>query len=704
MEHQSGKSDLTQRVQKTQANTFCRIVELGQSPEIIGNDDWPMPATQRHDTPTDIAKPVRPIEFSLWVAGPFITVLIALAISLAILFTKAHMHGTTCSVILNTFRILTKTGLPLPSKNTLVQNILENYIPTAVATMIEPIWVLINRLLCMLQPIEELQNCNARAKKSIDLDYASLPPQLVIVKALRSKHLVLAAVCTMALLANLLAVSLAGLFNQITIDMQHFVSVAQPLQFRFVPVNGTVGPVGGQSFGSDVTSGAYQGSNGEEQFLIADSYFRQGIPLPAWTDESMFYLPFISQRTNVTQEHEVEARTRAFGAKLECESLRFDGNFKAGMIQSIPKSETLYPSVNITVTTNTGKTARCTKTGTFMRQGPISTTADSCVTGPSAAELVFVLEATANSTQADAEVCMGSIVMGWLRNPAGSCGEIKPISLDEQNSAFVHCRPKLTTGFATVRVDSSGRLQKKAQNVTLDNDQPNEIFSNNPINLIGQSNRYIFKDDSPGWHNDSFADNFMNYFASHAANSSRLVDPTHGLPEFEDVEVSLNKAYSLLFSIWMGINKDNLLIPNDAKSLPSFQGWRIAPEKRLFISTPMFAISEAIFSIYVIVAVIVYMRRPGQYLARMPTSIASLVALFAASSAVLDMRGTSYLDKKGRAQHLEKVNARYGYGSFIGGRDGRVHIGIEKTPFVRTRSKTTWLERKVGSWRKGSKD
>jgi hypothetical protein len=104
-------------------------------------------------------------------------------------------------------------GLSLPSQNKFVQNLLENYIPTAIATLIEPLWVLINRLLCLLQPIEELKTCNANAKDSIDLDYSSLPPQLVILKALRARHLVLAAVCSMALLANVLSIAFAGLFH-----------------------------------------------------------------------------------------------------------------------------------------------------------------------------------------------------------------------------------------------------------------------------------------------------------------------------------------------------------------------------------------------------------------------------------------------------------------------------------------------------------
>ena len=81
-------------LQHGHANDCNRIFEIGEGPEFIGNDNGLTSATQRRDTPTDIAKPVRPIEFSLWVAGPFVSVLIALAIVLTVLFAKAHMQGT----------------------------------------------------------------------------------------------------------------------------------------------------------------------------------------------------------------------------------------------------------------------------------------------------------------------------------------------------------------------------------------------------------------------------------------------------------------------------------------------------------------------------------------------------------------------------------------------------------------------------------
>jgi hypothetical protein len=118
----------------------------------------------------------------------------------------------------------------------------ENYIPTVIATLIEPVWVMLNRLLCVLQPFEELRRGNAAASNFIELDYSSLPPQLVIFKALRKKHVALAVVCVMALLANVLAVGFGAMFN----EMQTLVAVpqnfTQPCQALFRDIDPTVGP------------------------------------------------------------------------------------------------------------------------------------------------------------------------------------------------------------------------------------------------------------------------------------------------------------------------------------------------------------------------------------------------------------------------------------------------------------------------------
>jgi hypothetical protein len=43
---------------------------------------------------TDIAKPVRPSEFSLWVAVPFVNLFIILAVALGVIYLKAYANGT----------------------------------------------------------------------------------------------------------------------------------------------------------------------------------------------------------------------------------------------------------------------------------------------------------------------------------------------------------------------------------------------------------------------------------------------------------------------------------------------------------------------------------------------------------------------------------------------------------------------------------
>jgi hypothetical protein len=579
-------------------------------------------------------------------------------------------------------------GLPLPSSNTIVQNILENYIPTAIATLIEPMWILINRLLCMLQPIEELRGCNARAEKSIDKDYSSLPPQLVIFQALKSKHFVLAAVCAMALLANLLAVAFSGLFNQASVDIQHAITFRPPYAFKSVPINGSVGPAGVIHYGYQV-SGAWQGGDGTDHFLVAESNYTRNTPLPAWTDESMFYQPLFSEGTGnkTSNADQMEARTQAIGATLDCEQLALGNQFQA----SVRKGKF---SANISIASNSGS-VQCS--------APVRLISD-CIDSPSAIEFVTILEARPNATQHEIDVCMGSVILGWMRVPQGECSRPGNVSVRKENTVFVQCRPRLLFGNATIRVDASGRLQSPAKHVPLDDIVAEDAlarFSTDPINLIGQSNRYLFRSGSLAtFHNDTFATDYMNYFIKRAGNK-RLLDPSQPVPSLDDILGSLQKAYSKLFAIWLGVNKRNLLLATTTESTVAFEGSRLELEQRIFLSKTMFIISEAILCTYVLVAIWVYMRRPGQYLARMPTSIAAIIAMFAASAAIQDMRGTSRLDRKGRAQHLRLLDSRFGFGSFVGGNDGRVHIGIEKAPLVvKTRTKSSWLEQKVPLLRK----
>lgn len=583
-------------------------------------------------------------------------------------------------------------GFPQPSKNKVVQNIILNYVPTALATLIEPIWLMINRVGCQLQQLEELRRGAAPSKRSIDLSYGSFPPQLALFKALRSRHLLLAAVCSMTLLANILAVAFADLFDQ---DLRYLSTTTEyeiVIQDRFVAINGSVGP-GLSSVEASEPSGAWKGGDGNDQFLVAESNITGGTPLPPWTDHQMMYLPF---KTGTRDGEYYKARTRAFGSTLECQPLISGVNYTAVLGTTYDSNDNpTYPelTVNTTALTSSGEKATCfgsTQIYPFIitreRDAP------GCEQGDFAAEVILALHARANATQQEMDACAGTVALGWTRRSNGTCQIMQQATLDSRDTLFVGCVQKIAIGDATVLVDSKGYLQQPASDLELlgsdDSENLQRHFTNSASELIKQSSLFLFGENpTPKFHDDTYATHPINYFIR-ARNGSKALDPNEPPPTFSEMQEPLESVYRYLFSLWLGTNMDSLFVANteDQSRIP---GWVMRPAERVFLSTPMFIIAESILGCYAIVALLVYVRRPGQYLTRLPTTIGAMIAMFAASAAVRDMQGTSTHSSKERSNHLKKLGHKYGYGSYIGA-DGKVHVGIEKVPLVTVKGTSSW--------------
>jgi hypothetical protein len=97
-------------------------------------------------------------------------------------------------------------------------------------------WNILNRLLCLLLPFEELRKGHARAISSIDTKYATVPPQLAFWRALFARHFFLAVVCVTSVSTNILAVSLSALLNLGSTS----VAVPFPSKYKLSPqFNGT---------------------------------------------------------------------------------------------------------------------------------------------------------------------------------------------------------------------------------------------------------------------------------------------------------------------------------------------------------------------------------------------------------------------------------------------------------------------------------
>ncbi|KAF2749431.1 hypothetical protein M011DRAFT_456902 [Sporormia fimetaria CBS 119925] len=638
-----------------------------------------------------IARAIRPTEVHLLVLLPFTGLFVGLAVAGGVLYYKSKPHG-----------------LPLPSKDKFTQNLVKDYIPTAIATMIEPIWIMLNRLYCMLQPLETLRGSKSPASKSIALNYSSLPPQLTIFKALRAGHVVLASVCTMALLANILAAAFAGLFHQETVSIPTPMPYAVPLMAKFIELDGTAGPpdaiAGFPTMAMPPHNGAYRGGEGEGHILVAESNYTYGTPLTFWTDEHAFYQPFFdSKSTSQRGDQMYRGRTKFISADLECEQVSVPLQLNPSGFHLDPGHEEKGP-LPLNITGRDGQISACLSS---MDQG------ETVVYEPTrsrlwnigcegetrcemdgeyrrAAEMVSTLHAGTEYTKmlhdwgAVPETCMSAVALGWYRFPEVGIEDATPA-----NSLMLTCKPRLIIGDATVTVNSEGRIVEKVVDRTPDpdSDQPshlNRYFANDPVHLIGQSNLFIFRafrSELRHLHNETEATELIHYFINREANHTRLTDPSLPAPTFDEVMEPLRKAYTRLFAIWLGVHKDALLERAPADAAPLIQGSRIYREERVFFTFPLFIVSEVILGIYIIASILVYLRRPGHYLPRMPTSLAAITALFAPSAAVEDLKGTSTFTTKERERVLKEGDWKYGYGSYVG-TDGAVHVGIEKAQFV----------------------
>jgi hypothetical protein len=573
---------------------------------------------------------------------------------------------------------------------------------------------MINRLLCVLQPLEQMRGLRAAVPQTITLKYGSLPPQLTLIKAAQGGHFVLAAVCGMSLLANLLATAFAGLFFSATTALPRPMLFSPPFQAKFVTIDESFAPLipnngafGYRGSGIIDDPAAYRQGMSEDHFLLSDSNFTRNTSLPAWTDEKAFYVPFKrSEPLDQKAGSIYQARTKYFAAKPRCTPLTFGKDYRLKLwSDSFNQAE-----FAVTVLSSNGTQVECFANlenqaiSNFGSQDIYSSRYDRppCREGKMAAEMVTNLASLSDATVHEAETCAAAVAIGWIRATHQYCdpsfhsehGKSKaPLGFEDaasNNTFLMVCQPEIRIGDATVSVDSTGVLTEPATNITaVDNPDfqaIDEYFSNGVAIFTEVSNFYIFQSLIPTWHSTTFASEFIHYFINKAAGSARLTDPKEPPPTFADVEVPMNKAYSQLFAIWLSVNRERLFQAatntTNTTTIYPIPGTITTPEERLMFVTPLFIISETIIAIYIFVSITVYIRRPGRYLARLPTSIAAIIALFASSAAVKDLRGTSHMTNKERDKYLRDLDCRYGYGSFVGG-DGSVHVGVEKMPFVR---------------------
>jgi len=554
----------------------------------------------------------------------------------------------------------------MPSPNRFARQFLENYLPTVLATLIEPIWVLVTRTLCLLQPFEQLRNGEAKGKNSIDLDYNSLPPQLVFWKALRSRHFTLAMVCAMALLANLLAVAFSGLFNESN------VTVSYPTVFK------TVDPIL-DGFNSSNVPDFY---NPSDNYVRMVSNFTGNTLLPAWSDPHAFYVPFTPASSLLNETVERRTATRAFRAKLDCTAVPVSESNGTDLLVYLDQTINLrclaIATLNPPFTLNPAD---------MLRYG-------NCSGVPTANELVSPLYGIKDASSTDDALCRQHIVVAWARTPGqGRCRTNTTIDADD--ITVMACKPRILTGSAEVRVDQFGRVEEVSKS-NINDTAVDIFFRNNSASFLPTLNDIIVNQVVvTSWHNDSFPSELINYYMTGIANSTAFLDPVKPPPSMSTVTTLLEAVYARFFALHLSLSIDKIIPPVTTSSRSArinVQGVILQRETRILISYPLFGISVATVTLYIFVTVLAYIRRPARFLPRQPTTIASVLAAFASSHAVLDFKGTASMTKKERSRLVRRLDHQYGFGAFVGV-DGVMHVGIEKQPFLGARKRPT----RVGS-------
>ncbi|KAK1965932.1 hypothetical protein LY78DRAFT_74994 [Colletotrichum sublineola] len=543
-------------------------------------------------------------------------------------------------------------GLIRPTTNFELLQILENYVPTIFATFLEPFWVLVNRLLCILQPFKDLWTGRRAVDGSINARYTSLPPQLVIWRALRSGHFVLVAICLLALLSNLLAVGLGGLFNEIPVLVNNTFEYQQTVR-PTLNNDSLLSRANQETFLANVIS--Y-----EMHFYIAMNNITQGTPLPPWVTKEYFFQPFAPPPGTNNKGEIYTARTRGFGVLPSC--------FDAGVV----KSRVRPPVLDYTYTRH-GEVLDCPSTfepGNFN----LNRTYDKQPSGPSAAEDVSY-NASAGYTS-----CSVPLYLSWARTPDGLNKED-----GEVETQFVVCEPEFTTSMFDVTVDPQGYVLNTTQ-VSEPSSTLDTPTSKNNTDMIAIYLNNLMPGMSFPWHNDTFSNDWMNYLIKIQPGQSDVLSPLT-TPNTTTIIPAVDYIYRQLYVLFLSLNPgffDNYTEP------VTITGNERHTEVRIFMDNTALAISLSVLALNIAVAVVLYGFTIKHFLPRMPTTIGSIMAYLAPSRAIREYEwpgDTNKVDRGKRGDELGRKSAglkkapTFSFGRYVGD-DGRANVGIEMDPYV----------------------
>ncbi|THZ88201.1 hypothetical protein D6C84_01122 [Aureobasidium pullulans] len=210
--------------------------------------------------------------------------------------------------------------------------------------------------------------------------------------------------------------------------------------------------------------------------------------------------------------------------------------------------------------------------------------------------------------------CDLTVAGGWGRLPTHSVKS----TAEHVDASWVGCQPRVTIEFREVTVDYRGLVQSStATNGTLKNhDQLLEANSTEILDvfhtLLRSSNlpSVPYTNMPDAYHNDTYPRDFFNYLMVQALNSSAILDPQLPPPSFNITAPVFKALYATIFATVLGTHIQTIFKPSNESV--DIEGFVLAPEPRIFVSSPMFILSIAILGIYILFTFALYIRQREQ--------------------------------------------------------------------------------------------
>lgn len=675
----------------------------------INPDTKPLPQVPicNEDLPKIGKRQSLPWELSYWTGSSFVTAVFALMV----LFLALYISGTKYDGkqglpvgVAFTDRI----GLPQLSNTAFVRNLAFSYAPTIAAMFIEQYLSAMARFVCLVMPLHEMYSAPAPSDKSLTIHYEHRPPHFLLLKSIGKQHYLLAGLISSILLANILAVSLGGLFlpSQTTASRDVFFL---PMYDSVLQANRIYTYTRSPSLNLNAT--AYLKPD-PGIFYTAIANKSGGITFPPWTTEDYYFQPMLLT-DNSTEYISRHVETWGIGTRVSCATVE-DSHKQLRDISAITKNSDYYElftkkfmklSTDIkncqSLDPENGAIDLSHEMGFMERTNVENSTKKVMLESGAYLDSYFPLGG-----------CTGTFFASW-EHYSGKINKNSTSSLavgltPESDSFYMVCKATNHASRFSVKVDPAGYvLQHKLVEDARLSPTP---FLVNPADSIGGDPRPI---SEPGTNGLSSPGDALSYAFQQFVMSQTWGININGLPRTDPrpldwltflIEQSspemalgtrhnatataeaLQKVYTYLFPIFMS-TYSTLLFPAhpDSASAQVLGSYEMVQD-RMRVSRAMMVLSVAILGVFAIVVTWTYVLRPGVFLKHVPTTMAASLPSIYASKIGDDLVHVQTLGKGEMEKFLKRGYRTYGYGWFRG-RDGVMHWGVDREPVNRAEKK-----------------